>query len=160
MDYSPRPEPSVHGFLQARILEWVAISFSRGSSWPGNQTRSPTLRTDTLPSEPPGKPLFPLCNDKVRPTLFLLANKENTVCPSMSVTIPSDKPFLKNIYLLLTSHWTTSKVGKLQLCEWEYQWNNVGLGCFCLLVFVFNQKEEERVLGRQNHRISTTWAKR
>ena len=26
------PGPSVHGILQARILEWVAISFSRGSS--------------------------------------------------------------------------------------------------------------------------------
>ena len=32
------PSSSVHGVLQARILEWVAISFSRGSSWPRNQT--------------------------------------------------------------------------------------------------------------------------
>ena len=31
MDYSP-PGSSVHGILQARILEWVAIPFSRGSS--------------------------------------------------------------------------------------------------------------------------------
>ena len=31
MDYSP-PGSSVHGIFQARILEWVAISFSRGSS--------------------------------------------------------------------------------------------------------------------------------
>ena len=31
MDYSP-PVSSAHGILQARILEWVAISFSRGSS--------------------------------------------------------------------------------------------------------------------------------
>jgi len=30
---------SVHGILQAWILEWVAISFSRGSSWPRDQTR-------------------------------------------------------------------------------------------------------------------------
>ena len=29
---------SVHGILQARILEWVSISFSRGSSWPGDGT--------------------------------------------------------------------------------------------------------------------------
>ena len=29
---------SVHGALQARILEWVAISYSRGSSWPRDQT--------------------------------------------------------------------------------------------------------------------------
>ena len=33
MDYSP-PGSSVHGILQARRLEWVAIPFSRGSSWP------------------------------------------------------------------------------------------------------------------------------
>ena len=29
----------VHGILQVRILEWVACPFSRGSSWPRNQTR-------------------------------------------------------------------------------------------------------------------------
>ena len=28
------PGSSVHGTFQARVLEWVAISFSRGSSWP------------------------------------------------------------------------------------------------------------------------------
>ena len=37
MDYSP-PFSSVHGIIQARILEWVAISFSRGSSWPRDRT--------------------------------------------------------------------------------------------------------------------------
>ena len=33
------PGSSVHGILQARILEWVVISFSRGSSRPRNGTR-------------------------------------------------------------------------------------------------------------------------
>ena len=33
------PGFSVHGILQARIVEWVATSFSRGSSWPRNQTQ-------------------------------------------------------------------------------------------------------------------------
>ena len=37
MDCNP-PGSSVHEILQARILEWVAISFSRGSSWPRGQT--------------------------------------------------------------------------------------------------------------------------
>ena len=32
------PSSSTHGILQARILEWVAISFSRGSSWLRDQT--------------------------------------------------------------------------------------------------------------------------
>ena len=33
------PGSSLHGILQARVLEWVAISFSRGSSWLRDQTR-------------------------------------------------------------------------------------------------------------------------
>ena len=33
------PGFSIHGILQARILEWVTISFSRGSSWPRDQTQ-------------------------------------------------------------------------------------------------------------------------
>ena len=37
MDCSP-PGSSVHGILQARILEWVAIPFSRSSSWPRDWT--------------------------------------------------------------------------------------------------------------------------
>ena len=46
MDYT------ILGILQARIMEWAAFSFSRGSSQP----RSPALQADSLPSEPPGKP--------------------------------------------------------------------------------------------------------
>ena len=42
MDCSP-PDSSVHGILQARILEWVAIPFSRGSSWPRDWTLVPHI---------------------------------------------------------------------------------------------------------------------
>ena len=38
MDFSP-PDSAVHGLLQARVLEWVAISFSRRSSQPRDQTQ-------------------------------------------------------------------------------------------------------------------------
>ena len=38
LDYN-LPGSSVHGILQARILEWRAIPFSKGSSWPRNRTR-------------------------------------------------------------------------------------------------------------------------
>ena len=56
MDCSP-PGSSVYGILQARMLGWVAIPFSRGSSQPGIKPKSPASRADSLPSEPPGKPL-------------------------------------------------------------------------------------------------------
>ena len=55
MDCSP-PGSSLHGILQARILEWVAISFSWDLPDPGIEPRSPTLQADALTSEPPGKP--------------------------------------------------------------------------------------------------------
>ena len=37
------PGSSVHGILQARILEWVVVSFSRGSSWPRDRTQVPRI---------------------------------------------------------------------------------------------------------------------
>ena len=56
MDYNSQPGSSVYGILQARILEWIAISFPRGSSQPRIEPQSPALQADSLPSEPPGKP--------------------------------------------------------------------------------------------------------
>ena len=43
---------TVHGILHARILEWIAFPFSRGSSQP----RSPALQVDSWPAEPQGSP--------------------------------------------------------------------------------------------------------
>ena len=48
------PGFSVHGILQARILEWVAIPFSRGSSQPRRlriELESPTLQADSLSAD-------------------------------------------------------------------------------------------------------------
>ena len=58
------PGSCLRGISQAKILEWVVISFSRGSSQARNWTqvstivcepRSPPLSADALLSEPPGK---------------------------------------------------------------------------------------------------------
>ena len=51
MDYT------VHGIHQARILEWVAFPFSRGSSQLRDRTSSPALQADSLPLAPTGKPM-------------------------------------------------------------------------------------------------------
>ena len=53
--YDPM-EYTVHGILQARILEWVAFPFSRGLPKPGIAPRFPTLQADSLPAESSGKP--------------------------------------------------------------------------------------------------------
>ena len=55
LDCSP-PGSSVHGIFQARIPEWVVISFSSGSSQPRNWTMSPALQADSLPTELQVKP--------------------------------------------------------------------------------------------------------
>ena len=57
MDCSP-PDSSIHGIFQSRVLEWVAISFSRESSWSRHWTQVSHHASDALLSEPPGKPLW------------------------------------------------------------------------------------------------------
>ena len=54
MDCS-QPGSSVHGILQARILEWVAIPFPGDLPNPGIKPGSFVLQADYLLSEPPGK---------------------------------------------------------------------------------------------------------
>ena len=55
MDGSP---PGYHEILQARILEWVGIPFSRGSPLPSDRTQVPAMKADSLPSEPAGKLIY------------------------------------------------------------------------------------------------------
>ena len=55
MDWS-LPGFSVHWILQARILEWVTISFSRGSSWPRVRTCVSCIGRQILYNEPPRTP--------------------------------------------------------------------------------------------------------
>ena len=57
------PGSSVHGILQARIVEWVAISSSRGSSRSGDQTHVSCISFiagRAFTTEPPGKPQITL----------------------------------------------------------------------------------------------------
>ena len=51
------PASSVHGISQARTLVWVAVFFSRGSSWPRDWTCVSCISKQILNTEPPGKPL-------------------------------------------------------------------------------------------------------
>ena len=78
MDCSP-PGSSVHGILQARILEWVAISFPRGSSWPRGQTHVSCVSHiggEFFTVELPGKPMM---------EYYLALKKEwnNAICGNM-----------------------------------------------------------------------------
>ena len=56
MPNSLRLHRLVHGILQARILEWVAFPFSRGSSQPKDQTHFSCLACGCFTTASPGKP--------------------------------------------------------------------------------------------------------
>ena len=81
MDYT------VLGILQARIPEWLAFPFSGRSSQPRDRTQSPALHVDSLPSEPPGKPVVTLLYSRP-PELIPLAAE----CLNPLISISSFPP--------------------------------------------------------------------
>ena len=77
---------SVHGILQARIVQWVAISFSRGSSQPRDRSSisrsSPASTGRFFTAESPGKPILRLERSylliwETHPSIYLLGFKMN-----------------------------------------------------------------------------------
>ena len=70
--YSP-PCSSIYGIFQARILEWVAISFSRGSSW--LRDRTPVCNTGgcLYTPEPSGKPYGLSCFNYNRDVSWIIS---------------------------------------------------------------------------------------
>ena len=82
------PGSSVHGFLQARRLEWVAISSSRGIFLTHGSNPQPKMcllhwQEDSLPLEPPGKPAY-LDSDPNFHYFFHLLMRLVTICKSQS----------------------------------------------------------------------------
>ena len=67
---------SLHGILQARILEWVAIPFSEGSSWPRDQTQDSCIagRFFTVCAKGRGKPFLVLTKAVYQKQLHLVCD--------------------------------------------------------------------------------------
>ena len=87
MGCSP-PGSFLHGILQARKLEWVAIPFSRGSSWPRDQTHVSCFAGSFFTVWATRKFLilpYPLTNDQ-RAFIFLKALRNPTVKKSTLLT--------------------------------------------------------------------------
>ena len=80
------PRSSLHEILQARVLEWAAMPFSRGSSWLRDWTRvscSSFMEGRFFVTEPPGKPFLHLVNFSDTSSQSLHAN---IVCKSQRIT--------------------------------------------------------------------------
>ena len=71
------PGSSVPGLLQARMLKWIAISFSRGSFQGRDKTPVSALQVDSFPSEPP-------CNSSLnRDSPFTLSSWNLELTPKL-----------------------------------------------------------------------------
>ena len=97
--------------LQTRILGWVNIPFSRGSSWPRDWTQvwCPALQADSSLSEPPGKP-----QNKIQISRAAISVLNNF--PRLSLVIISS---LSHVWLFESS-WTVACHGISQagILEW------------------------------------------
>ena len=98
MDYSP-PGSFVHEISQARILEWITISFSRRFSQPRDQIHISCLAGGFFSTEPPGKPQFNVNSTKL--LIFHLLNCLPT-CSSHTSCFTVDSTSILSISLAIT----------------------------------------------------------
>ena len=105
MDCSP-PDPSVRGILQSRILEWVALFFSRGSSRPP----SPELAGGFFTTEPPSvqslsrvQHLETLWTAACQASLSITNSQSLLKLMSIDSVMPSNHLILRHPLLLLPS---------------------------------------------------------
>ena len=97
------PGSSVHGILQTRILQWVAISFSKESSWPRNQTQvsctAGRFSTDWAM--------------RGSPTAYYSAIKEKHLAIYFNMDEPQEHH----------AKWSQSETEKHKYCMISYMWN-------------------------------------
>ena len=89
MDYKP-PDSFVCGIFHARILTWVAISSSRGSSWPASPV-FPALQVDSLPLSHQGKLSLGICSNSCQ--YLMLSNRLILCC--LLLLLPSIFPSIR-----------------------------------------------------------------
>ena len=93
MNCSP-PGSSLYGIFQARILEWVAISFSRGSSRPEHQIRVSCIAGGFTPIEPLRKPIRKLSSVQSLSHVWLFVTPR-TIARQASLSITNPRGLLK-----------------------------------------------------------------
>ena len=91
------------GIFQARILKWVTMLSSRGSSQPKDQTRSPALQVDSLPSEPLGKPKnIGVGSLSLLQGIFLTQESNWGLPPQQADSLPAELPGKSDLTIPLT----------------------------------------------------------
>ena len=99
------PGSSVHVILQARILEWVSILFSKGSSQPRDRIWVSQFSGRSLSSEPPSKPRYVGKENKKMQILFLIFR----MCLSLSDERSKASRYIKGLTYLKNRAATNQK---------------------------------------------------
>ena len=123
MDCSP-PGSSVHEILQARILAWVAMPFSRGSSWPRDQTCiswSSWIAGWFFTTEPLGKPMV------YSSLVYIMALYSSTLAWKIPRTEEPGR--LQSMGSLRVGHdWATS-LSLFTFMHWRRKWQPIQCSC-------------------------------
>ena len=151
VDCSP-PGSSIHEISQARILEWIAISVSRGFSWPTGQNLYPCVCRQFLYTESLGKPMYMcvllLLLSRFSPVRLCATPQEaaHQAPPSLGFSRQehwSGLPFPSPRHESETWKWSRSVVSDYQrphglqpsrlFHPWDFPGKSTGVGCHCLL---------------------------
>ena len=146
MDCSP-PGSSVHGISQARILERVATFFSRGSSWPWDQTHissnSPALQAGSLSLSHLGSPIYIIEANTYYLSRYI--TRLNLYYPSLrgvlycsASTLPQLFPLLYYLILNLKLNWFFFFPFVLGVKSWIYL--NYREYCRGIFPFILNKR--------------------
>ena len=146
MDSNP-PVSSVHGILEARILEWVSISSSRGSSWPRDWIYVSCVSCTAgrfFTAEPSGKicwaqllllllSRFSRVQDSTVPGILWARTLEWVAFPS---PMHEGKKWKWSHSVVSNSERTHGLQPTRLVCPWDLPGKSTGVGCHCLLLLI------------------------
>ena len=136
---------SVHGISQVKILKWVAISFSRGSSWPRDLTCVSRIVGGFFTTESPGKPLLlNIVRIKIPPLILVSENSPKYVmCRN-----PQNRRYFFNVSIILDS-----------VFKHMYPWFCIAYITLNIIKWKSNTSTKRSTNINNNYNSSTEWVK-
>ena len=140
---------SVHGIFQARILKWVAISSSRGSSpTQGSNLDLPHWPVDSLLSEPPGKHRLNEGRRSCKPMRMGLLSSNNTTternCTYLAQAVSKVLCCCCQITSVVSDSVQPHRWQPTRLPHpWDSPGKNIAMGCHFLLQCMKAKSESE-----------------
>ena len=149
---------SVYGILQARVLEWIAVPFSRGSSWPKDPTHV-SYTVDSLPIEPLTLIIWGLIvyfQKNTHETMNLVYIYMKVVCPTINLY---NEVFCLHLFIILIYQLYCLEVSNLIISIRNDHSFDLYLPCgICLLwAYLLLLKIMVSYLANVGSRVSRNW---